>query len=357
MEDNAPDTAPPSTSSVATVSRPSRADIARIASVLGAVLLFQLIMVGSYVGAFHNPRPHDVPVAVVGPTPAVARGALQAIPNADRALALSVAADEASATRKIIDGDLYAALLLGAAGDQLLVASAASPSVADSLTKTFTAGETATGTLTVKDLAPLSSEDLRGVAPFYLVLSWVVGGYLGATVVGLLRGMSSAGRTNAWRRVAALGAYSVASGIVVSLLTAAVFGIVSDHLLAVMLIGSLVVFATAVATAALQSIFGMAGTAIVLILFVAFGNPASGGPVVRPLLPGLWRTLGGALIPGAGTDAMRAAVYFPDRSITLAILTLGVWAVVGVAVVVLVGRVRRPGALAELELQAGVAAI
>jgi hypothetical protein len=209
----------------------------------------------------------------------------------------------------------------------------------------------------VKDLAPLSSDDSRGVAPFYLVLGWVVGGYLAATVVGLLHGMSSAGRVNAWRRVATLSAYSMVSGIVVSLLTAAVFGVVTDHLLAVMLIGSLVVFATAVATAALQSVFGMAGTAIMLILFVGFGNPASGGPVVRPLLPGLWRTLGGALIPGAGTDAMRAAVYFPDRSITPAILTLAVWAIAGVGVVVLVARSRRPGVLAELEMQAAVAAI
>lgn len=126
MEDNATGMPPPLAAGAAT-SRPSRADIVRVASVLGALLLFQLIMVGSYVGAFHNPRPHDVPVAVVGPTPVVAQGALQATPNADGALALSVAADEPSATRKIIDGDLYAALVLGAAGDQLLVASAAGP--------------------------------------------------------------------------------------------------------------------------------------------------------------------------------------------------------------------------------------
>lgn len=40
---------------------------------------------------------------------------------------------------------------------------------------------------------------------------------------------------------------------------------------------ALLVFATAAATAALQVMFGIVGTALAVMLFVALGNPASGG--------------------------------------------------------------------------------
>ena len=58
---------------------------------------------------------------------------------------------------------------------------------------------------------------------------------------------------------------------------------------------------------------------------------------------------------GAGTDAVRAAIYFPARSLRSPLLILAVWSVAGIAAMVLIGRARTPGTLAELE--AGLAAI
>ena len=337
---------------------PSGRDIRRIAAALGAVVVFQIVMVGSYVAAFHNPQPKDVPVGVVAPTPAIAEQARGAIPNRSGALGLRVVSDEQHARRQIIDGRLYAALLLEPSGDRLLVASASSRSIAETLAKSFSEADAAAGRpLRVEDVAPLPEEDSRGVTPFYLVLAWVVGGYLGATVIGLLRGMGSIGRTAAWQRVGALAIYALVSGFAITLLTAAVFGIVSTHMVAVALLGALVVFAAGVTTAGLQAIFGIAGTAIVLIVFVAFGNPASGGPAARPLLPGLWRRLGGWVVNGAGTDAVRAAIYFPARSLRSPLLILAAWSVAGIAAMVVIGRARTPGTLAELEFEAGLAAI
>ena len=95
----------------------------------------------------------------------------------------------------------------------------------------------------------------------------------------------------------------------------------------------------------------------VLLLFVVFGNPASGGPAVRPLLPTLWRRLGGAVINGAGTDSLRAAIYFPTRSILTPILILSTWALAGLTAMVAVGHGRPADPFAELELEAGAAAI
>lgn len=123
------------------------------------------------------------------------------------------------------------------------------------------------------------------------------------------------------------------SGFAITLLSAAAFGIASTYIMAVALLGALVVFASGVTTAGLQAIFGIAGTAIVLIVFVAFGNPAGGGPAARPLLPGLWRHLGGWVVNGAGTDAVRAAIFFPSRSIRSPMLILAAWLVAGMAAI------------------------
>jgi hypothetical protein len=314
---------------------------AMLAGVLGAVVVFQLLMVGSYIGAFHNPTPSNIPVAVVAPSPAIAAKAMAALGGAAETLSLRVVADQSTATRLILDGELYGAVVLGAQSDQLIVARAGSPTIADALSAQFKSIESASGrSIAVVDVAPLSSDDARGVAPFYLVLGWVVGGYLGASVAGLLGGMRMSGRGGAGKRVGALALFAVASGVAVTVATSVTFGVVTDHLIAVMLLGSLVVFATAAATAALQAIFGIAGTAIVLLLFVVLGNPASGGPAVRPLLPGLWRRVGGNIVNGAGTDAVRAAIYFPTRSIVGPVLILLAWAAGGVITMLFVAHRR-----------------
>jgi uncharacterized membrane protein YbhN (UPF0104 family) len=59
-------------------------------------------------------------------------------------------------------------------------------------------------------------------------------------------------------------------------------------------IAALTIFASGAAAAGIHAAAGPAGTGLVILAFVIVGNPASGGPFARPLLPGLWRTIGGA---------------------------------------------------------------
>jgi hypothetical protein len=74
---------------------------------------------------------------------------------------------------------------------------------------------------------------------------------------------------------------------------------------------------------------------------VILGNAASGGPFARPLLPGLWRTIGGVLPPGASVDLARAALFFDGHRIAGAILVLVGWAVPGTRTRHRAGRSRR----------------
>ena len=100
----------------------------------------------------------------------------------------------------------------------------------------------------------------------------------------------------------------------------------------------LVMTAVAFSTAALQTLFGPAGTLIVVVLFVIFGAPAAGGTVPSAFLPEFWRVIGPYLPAGAGTTAVRNTIYFGGNEIALALVVLAVYLVVGAVVVVAIRR-------------------
>jgi hypothetical protein len=70
---------------------------------------------------------------------------------------------------------------------------------------------------------------------------------------------------------------------------------------------------------------------------VILGNSASGGPFARPLLPGLWRTIGGVLPSGVSVDLARSALFFDGARITGPILVLVAWAVLDTLVALALG--------------------
>ena len=305
---------------------------------LFAVLLFQLIFGSSYIGAFHNPKAEGIPLGVAAPTPALA-SQLQQLVEKNGGTSLSVRIVDAAKARSLIESrTLDGAYLLGKTGDTLLIASAASVNQSDSLTATFKlAAAEQKRTLTITDVAPLPSEDPRGLAPFYLVITWVVGGYLGATLLGLLRGVAAASRKLSMERLLGLLGYAIVSGIALTLLERASFGIGGGHLPVLCATGAFVVFAAASAASGLQSLLGLAGTGVVLILFVALGNPSAGGAVSYHLLPAFFRGIGPYIVNGAGVDLVRNSLYFSGHDLTRPLLVLFAWAVGGIALVLTVG--------------------
>jgi hypothetical protein len=134
----------------------------------------------------------------------------------------------------------------------------------------------------------------------------------------------------------------------------ACFGVFSGHVVALCAIAALTIFASGAATGGIQAAAGPAGTGLVILVFVILGNAASGGPFARPLLPGLWRTVGGVLPPGASVDLARSALYFDGARITGPILVLVAWAAVGTALAITFGgRIVDP---ADIEARAAAGA-
>ena len=321
------------------------------AVLLIGVLGLQLAMIGSYVGALHAPEPREVPVAVAGPAPVTAP--LRERLSQGASLSPRPVADAAAARRAIDERDVYAALIPGRAADTLLVAPAASAAVAELLPKAVSRAEPPDRRLSVEVVKPLPASDPRGISPFYLVVGWLVGGYIGATVLGLARGGAPRSRRGAAGRLGALALYAIASGVLGTLLVQNVIGVLEGNTLALAAVGALVVFATGAATAALQALLGIAGTALAILLFVALGNPASGGPLASELLmPDLWRTVGGLLPPGAGTSLVRNITYFDGNAVAGSLIVLAAYALAGTLVVALTARRRAHTTVADAQVGA-----
>lgn len=305
----------------------------RTAALVVGVLALQLGFILSYVGAFHAPRPHDVALGVVAGThtPALV-GSLDSLPGHPLdARALSSASH---ARREVVDGRLSGALVVGPSGTvQLTVASGGGVAVAESLTAVVTRVEGAAHQrVAVIDAVPLQRGDARGLTGFYLVVGWLVGGYLAAALLGVARGSRPANEHRALIRLLALALYAGVSGLGGAIVVGPVLGALTGHTLALWGLGTLVVAAAAAVTVALQTLAGVIGIGLAVALFVVLGNPSAGGAYQTALLPPFWRALGGALPNGAGVDAVRRLVYFGARGASGDLAILALYAAAGTAV-------------------------
>jgi hypothetical protein len=304
-----------------------------VALVLLPALVLMLAFAFFYVGAFHDPTPHHVPVAVVGPPAAVDQ--LNRVPG--EPLDARQASSRSDAISQIDDREVYGAY--EAATNRLFVASAANRATAVALEATFNriAAAQRGPAVQVTDVKPLPPKDPNGTAAFYAVIAWVFGGYIGATLIGLIGSPRSSSRRRAAARLGAFAGFGIVAGILSVVTLRVSFGVFSGHVIAMSAIGALTIFASGAATAGIQAAAGPAGTGLIILVFVILGNSASGGPFARPLLPGLWRTIGGVLPPGASVDLARSALFFDGERIIGPMLVLVAWAALGTLLALALG--------------------
>nr|WP_323379249.1 DUF3533 domain-containing protein [Streptomyces durbertensis] len=326
------------------------------------VLALQLAFIASYVGAFHKPSPHRVPIAVVAPEQAGAELArqLDAL-DGDPVEVKRTVTDRATGERLVRDREVDAAFVADPAGDtdDLVVATGAGASLAQALEGVFTqVQEGRQRNLETVDLVPATRGDARGLTSFYLVVGWCVGGYLCAAIMAMSYGARPSNMTRALIRIVALALYSVAAGAGGAALVGPVLDALPGSSFELAALGALVVFAVGAATLALQALAGVVGIGLAILLIVVLGNPSAGGAYAGPLLPTFWREIGPALPPGAGTWAARSIAYFDGAAVTMPLVVLGGWAVAGVALTLLFAlrHRRRPGAHRAVDASAGATA-
>ncbi|MFF5921529.1 DUF3533 domain-containing protein [Streptomyces flavochromogenes] len=316
----------------------------RAALLVVGVFALQLLFITSYVGALHHPEPRDVPFGVVAPQRVSAQlvGQLDQLPGAP--LDPRPVADAATARNQILNRDIDGALIVDPTGrtDTLLVASGGGTVLSSALETILTRVEaTQQRTVRTVDVAPASSEDFDGLSAFYLVVGWCVGGYICAAILAISAGSRPANRERAIIRLGVLAVYSVLGGLGGAVIVGPILGALPGSVAALWGLGTLVVFAVGAATLALQSVFGIVGIGLAILLIVVAGNPSAGGAFPLPMLPPFWNAIGPALPPGAGTWAARSIAYFKGNDMTSSMLVLSAWAVVGVVVTLVMSSLKR----------------
>ncbi len=314
----------------------------RVVQIVVALLALQSALVLLFVVPGRAPEPHGLPVGVVGPAPALPGEQFE----------VHRYADLAAARTAIREREVYGAV--APAEGRVLVASAASPVVAQSLREQLAAGGAAAGggaaarAVHVEDVVPVASGDSRGVALNGLFLPLMIACFPLAMVLGRLR-------LSRWRMLGAVGGFSVLSGLALTALLRSMDALPGPYL-ALSAVAALVVAAVGLTTAGLVRKLGPAGLGIAAVLFVVLGNPGSGNASAPELLPGFWRVAGQLLPPGAGGQALRDVAYFDGHALLVPALVLAAWALAGAALILTRARTPRPAPAAAPEPRVAVPA-
>lgn len=303
----------------------------RVLLLIFGVLLLQIGFIASYVGAFHSPSPHEISISVAAgqQTDKV----VQRLNSLDgNPLDASAASSPEAAQHAVTAGNSSAALVLGSGTkDRLYVANgggSATVTAVEQVVAQFESAQHRTAKST--DLVPLQAHDARGLSGFYVVIGWIVGGYLVSAAIGILGSPRPRGLGAAAGRLTVLVPYSIASGVLGALVVDPLLGALTGHFWALAGIGMLVVLASSTVTVAMEALFGIIGIGVTILVFVVLGNPSAGGAYQLSVIPGFWRVIGPLIPNGAGTSAVRNIVYFGGHHLSGQLTCLIVYILLGV---------------------------
>lgn len=292
-------------------------------------------------------EPRDLPVAVAGPSAAVAPVTQALEERAPGAFDVVAAQDRSSAVDLIETREVYGAVVLGAQ-PEILTASGGSPLVAQQLTALAPALQAQVGApVPVTDVVPLLEGDPRGAIlgaiTFPLVLGGMVGGIaISLTVVGV------------WRRVTAVVGYSVLGGLAVAGVLQGWFGALAGSYAVNAGIVALAILAVAGVIVGCVSVVGRAGIAIGPVLFLLVANPIASAAQPWQMLPEPWGAIGQWMPPGAAAALLRDESYFPAADMTQLWVALASWAFLGMLLAT-VGHFRDAGAATHAAVEEATA--
>ncbi|MBD5785849.1 hypothetical protein IF650_06610 [Cellulosimicrobium terreum] len=296
----------------------------------------------------------DLPLAVAGDAAQVAQVEAGIEQNAPGVFDVTAVEDRAAAVDLIETREAYGAVVLGQQ-PEVLTSSAASPAVAQMLAGLQPALQAQTDaalaaqgapadaqvSVALTDVAPLSADDPRGSTLAAASFPLVLGGMLGGIAISM-------GVVGVWRRVTALGIYSVTGGAAIAGVLHALGGLQGDFLpaaaavaLTILGIGGVIVGCVAVV--------GRAGIAVGPVLFLLVANPISAAALPVEFLASPWGAVGQLFPPGASSTLLRDLSYFPRTDMAQLWLVLAGWAVLGLLLSVL-GHFKNRGAASAAAL-------
>jgi hypothetical protein len=276
--------------------------------------------------------PREMPFGVTGPSPVVDAVTDQYSLSLD----LITYASESDLTEAAQRGDIYGGYIPGSSTDTLVTVPAKSFFAEVYVRGGFAdAAKKANRTITTTTIAPLPTADRLGAVAGLLLLPTLIGGY---TVASLLFSNTQAAAVRG--RIAIVIGFSVLVALITGITAGPILGAFpTSHLWSLLPCFALVTAAVGLAAVAIQALAGKLGTLAVAVLFIMVGGAGSGGSGVA-LLPTYWQKIGALFPPRYAVELYRNVRYFDGNNIGPAIAVLSAYALVSVAVILIVERRR-----------------
>ena len=328
--------APPAAPTTPTLTRPRTAS-ASPRALLGVArhLLIPLFLVTgmalAYLGAFHQPTPHDLRTAVVGSDARAQVFAQKLTDGANGALAVTTVGSADEAQRQIRERKLAGAYQVLRDHAVLYVARGDSATTASALSEVF--GPIAYAQhqpLEVRDVVPVGPQDRSGQGLFFLLVALSIGGYTGAIAVSA----AAAHLHVAVRALVSVALTAVVSAIGV-VVAGPVYGVITTGHLAIWALAWLYTAGITVLGVGLHPVFKKWTTPLLTMLFVMLNFTSSGGVFTAELMPRFFAALHSFWDGAAWLQAAQSELYFGGADLSRPVLTLAAWFVVALAVTAL----------------------
>lgn len=309
------------------VAHPSSA-VARAAGVVLAITAALAIVTIAFALPAARSGPHDIPIGAAGPQAAGGQIAAMLDDRAPGAFAVTYYPGADALADAIRHREVYGGLVLPAQPGQapeLLIASGASPAVAQLLTQL---GSRMPTPPRIEDLAPPAARDPRGAGIAASALPLTLAGLLPAVALILLL------PTEHGTRFATAVVFAGAAGVTIAALLRYVLGSIEQNFWGVAAGLSLGVAAALLFMLGLGALFGRSGLAVGSVLALLVGNPLSGLTSAPQMLPTPWGQIGQWLPQGATATLLRSTAAFGGAGSSAAIAVLFAWMAAGSALVV-----------------------
>ena len=275
-------------------------------------------------------KPHGIPIGAAGPQAASGLVADMLEQKAPGAFEITYYPGEAALRDAIRHRDVYGGISFGPQGRTLLIATGASPTVAQLLSQVGNGIAQHAGVqLKTEDVAPPSTDDPRGAGLAASALPITLAGLLPATALVLVL------RREVWTRLAAAVVFAGLAGLTIATLLRFVLGSIDANFAGVAGGLTLGLLACGLPVLGLGSMFGRAGLAAGSLMALLLGNPLSGLTSAPELLPSGWGAFGQWLPQGATATLLRSTAFFDGAGAEMALVVLTCWALAGATLTVI----------------------
>ena len=295
-----------------------------------AGLLALVTLIGLIGPAIKSPSPHDIPVGLVGPAPAVEQISSAFSTNAPGVFTFTTYGNEADAVAGLDSRSLDGVLVIGQSGPRLIVAGAAGDAVTGVITAAFTSLFQKQGqALPVETIHPFAAGDPHGLILFFVVLAILISTLIAQALVGLRRGVGFV------TQAVLVVVYAVVAAPVAMGLATWIAGDYGPGFWSATALAALASAAIGAVVAGMAALLGRPGVALAALIAVLLDLVCSGGPIGSQLLPDAYRWLAPAMPAGQLYSAMRGALYFGGAGVVEPELVLAAWLAGGVVLMAL----------------------